>query len=152
MRDTKARRAIIEEIAKVYSHPTADEIYGMVRKRIPRVSLGTIYRNLEILSENGVILKLDLAGTQRRYDGTIKNHYHFRCLGCGQVTDLPVKPLDEVEELLPREMGYKIMWHRLEFHGLCPSCKSTQRDKAGEVDKIKVASVVSERKGKEKWI
>lgn len=151
IRDTKARRVMIEEIKKVYSHPTADDIYVMVKKRVPRVSLGTIYRNLELLSENGSILKLDSAGNQRRYDGNVKNHYHFRCLRCGQVLDIPVKPLEALEVLMPEELGFEIKGHRLEFQGLCPSCKSISERRHEAPGEAMVETLKPEGKEKAKW-
>jgi len=130
MRDTKPRRVILEELRKVTTHPTADEIYNMVREQLPRVSLGTVYRNLEIMSESGMILKLEMAGTQRRYDGTIANHYHVRCAMCGRVDDLPIKPLSGIEREVREVSAYEISGHRLEFKGLCPACKGRGKGKA----------------------
>jgi len=132
LRDTKARQVMVDEISKVCSHPTADEVYDLVRKRLPRISLGTIYRNLELLSEKGLIQKLDLAGTQRRYDGNTENHYHFRCLACGLVKDIMIHPFEEWEMGLPQDTGYEILGHRLEFFGICPSCKLEKKN--GPVD------------------
>ncbi len=132
LRDTKARRVMVDEICKSCSHPTADEVYDLVRKRLPRISLGTIYRNLELLSEKGLIQKLDLAGTQRRYDGNTENHYHLRCLACSLVKDIIIHPFKEWEIVLPQDPEYEILGHRLEFFGICPSCKLEKKN--GPVD------------------
>ncbi len=120
---TDQRRIILEELRKVNTHPTANDVYDMVRKRLPRISLGTVYRNLEILSEIGAIQKLELAGNQKRFDGTVENHYHVRCLGCGRVEDVPVGPLPALDKALKGVSDYKVFWHRLEFMGLCPRCQ-----------------------------
>jgi len=122
-RMTNQRRVIIEELRKVTSHPTADEVYQMVRRRLPRISLGTVYRNLEILSECGMIQKLEFGGTKKRFDGNTTNHYHIRCLRCGRVEDVSVAPLATLEDALRGASGYDIIGHRLEFIGLCPQCK-----------------------------
>ncbi len=127
LRSTTQRRVILEELAKLKTHPTANEIYEIVRKRLPRISLGTVYRNLEILSEQGVIRKLEMAGTQKRFDGTVENHYHVRCTLCGRVDDVPVAPLPEIERSIRGLIDYEILWHRLEFMGVCPRC----RDRGG---------------------
>ena len=124
LRVTEQRRIILEELKKVKSHHTANEIYDMVRKRLPKISLGTVYRNLEILSEAGMIQKLELAGTQKRFDGTVENHCHVRCLGCGRVEDISVDPIPAIDAALKSQSEYKILWHRLEFMGLCPLCQS----------------------------
>jgi len=123
LRQTDARRVILEEIKKVYTHPTADEVYEIVRKRIPKISLGTIYRNLEILSGKGHIQKLETGGTQKRFDGNTDNHYHLRCVECGRVTDLTTNPLKNIEKTLSKLANYEIIGYRLELIGVCPSCK-----------------------------
>ena len=84
LRMTTQRQVILEELRKLKSHPTAGELCQIVRQRLPRISLGTVYRNLEILSRSGVVLKLDVAGLEMRFDGTVDNHYHVRCLDCGR--------------------------------------------------------------------
>jgi Fe2+ or Zn2+ uptake regulation protein len=121
-RMTSQRKIILEELKKLKSHPGADEIYDAVRKRIPRVSLGTVYRNLEILSELGEIQKLELAGSMNRFDWDIKKHYHIRCMECGRVENAPVAPLNQIEDELYGATVFTIIGHRLEFVGLCPKC------------------------------
>ena len=120
---TKQRKVIVEELNKLKTHPTATTLYELVRKRLPRISLGTVYRNLDLLAEAGVIQKLETAGTQKRFDGTVENHYHVRCVQCGQVDDLPVPLLEDIEDALHGLSDYKILSHRLEFQGLCLSCQ-----------------------------
>lgn len=124
LRQTDARRIILEELKDLTSHPTADEVYDIVRKRIPRVSLGTIYRNLEILSENGQIQKLEGGGTQRRFDGNTGNHYHLRCLVCGRILDLPTQPLKEIEKAVFDLADYEIRHYKLDLIGVCPPCQT----------------------------
>lgn len=122
-RMTKQRQVILEELQKVCTHPTADELYGMVRDRLPRISLGTIYRNLEMLAASGLIQKLDTAGTQRRFDGNPEVHYHIRCAQCGKVEDVKVQTMALLEDALSAATDYEVWGHRLEFVGLCPQCK-----------------------------
>jgi Fur family ferric uptake transcriptional regulator len=123
LRMTAQRRIILEELRNVLTHPTAGEIYEIVRKRLPRISLGTVYRNLEILSEIGMIQKLEMAGTQKRFDGIVENHYHVRCIRCGRVDDVLADSIPMINEALAEASDYEILWHRLEFVGLCPQCK-----------------------------
>jgi len=85
MRLTNQRRIILEELKSVTTHPTADEIYGMVRQKMPRISLGTVYRNLEVLSSLGLVRKLENAAGQKRFDGDVSPHHHIRCEVCGKV-------------------------------------------------------------------
>jgi Fur family ferric uptake transcriptional regulator len=121
-RMTRQREVILEEIRRAKVHPSADEVYEMVRKRLPRISLGTVYRNLEILSELGEIQKLELGGDIKRFDWDPKKHYHVRCLQCGRVDNAPIAPLREIEDELYGATVYTIIGHRLEFEGLCPRC------------------------------
>ena len=91
MRASRQRDVVLEDLRSVTSHPTADEVYEMSRRRIPTISLGTVYRNLEALAEKGVIRRLSLAGAKRRYDGDISRHYHSRCPICERIFDLPAE-------------------------------------------------------------
>lgn len=117
------------------THPTADQVYEMVRRRLPRVSLATVYRNLETLSDCGIIQKLEMSGTQRRYDGNPATHYHTRCLVCGRVADISVEPCRLLEVPCIDSNGFHIRGHRLEFIGVCRDCReaegSTDRTEAG---------------------
>ena len=122
MRMTPQRRVILEELRKVNDHPAADEIYQRVRKRLPKISLGTVYRNLEVLCELGEIQRLELSGSTKRYDGVPNKHYHIRCIGCGRVDDAPIAPLNQLEDDLYGTTVYEIIGHNLEFTGLCPQC------------------------------
>ena len=122
LRMTKQRKVILDELRKVSSHPSADEIYEMVRKRLPRISLGTVYRNLEVLTDMGEIQTLELAGTLRRYDGNPEPHYHVRCIRCDLIEDSPIVLIPDLEKNLISPAGFKILGHRLEFLGLCEKC------------------------------
>ena len=122
---TRQRKVILEELKKVYTHPGADEIYEMVRKRLPRISLGTVYRNLEILSELGEIQKLELGGTLKRFDAETKLHYHVRCIRCERLDDAHIQPLKEIETDFQNMSDYKITGHMLIFNGICPDCQAS---------------------------
>jgi Fur family ferric uptake transcriptional regulator len=132
LRMTRQRRIILEELQKSCCHPAASELYELVRRRLPRISLGTVYRNLEMLCRCGLARKLELGGGQKRFDGVIENHYHVRCVQCGQIADAHLKPLAKLEAAAGSSSGYEIITHQLEFVGLCPRCrrtgKRTQKD------------------------
>ena len=128
-RTTKQRQVILEEIKKVDSHPTADEVHALVRKKLPKISLGTIYRNLEFLAGQNQILRLDWAGSQRRYDGNTADHFHLRCVQCGQVKDLLIDLPQEMEKKVALETDYELLGCRLEFVGLCPRLQDQETKK-----------------------
>jgi len=122
-RVTRQRTIILEELRKVVSHPTADEIYAMVRQRLPRISLGTVYRNLDLLAEQGEILKIESTGNSKRFDGATRLHHHVRCQKCGRMADIMhAVPIPDTRHImLP---GFTITGARLEFDGLCDACAS----------------------------
>jgi len=104
-------------------HPTADWIYDEVRKTIPNLSKGTVYRNLKILQEAGEISELNLSGTVSRFEGRQKKHYHFRCGKCGRVFDLDEPVNNELDERVAKRNGFRVLYHQLEFRGLCEDCQ-----------------------------
>ena len=126
---TQQRRAILDALSKLASHPTADELYRIVRRRLPRISLGTVYRNLDILTRRGIIGRLPTASAQGRFDGDTRDHYHVRCVDCSQVADVPVEPQARLEAAVRGNSEYEIIGHQLEFVGRCPACRRKQRRK-----------------------
>ena len=121
-RMTSQRRTILEELQAAPSHPTADEVYQRVRRRLPRISLGTVYRNLETLAARGLIRKLDVPGGQRRFDCNPEFHYHVRCTKCGAVKDVSLKIPISMDGLLEDAGGYELSGVTVEFLGVCPRC------------------------------
>lgn len=121
-RMTKQRAVILEALRSVTTHPTADEIYGMVRKKLPRISLGTVYRNLELLTSMGEITRLDKAGAQKHFDGNPMPHMHVRCKICGRIGDacgtVPVPSTQHVSA-----PGFTIQYTEIEFIGVCADCE-----------------------------
>jgi len=124
-RSSKQRRVILETLQGVTSHPTADELFAMVREKLPQVSLGTVYRNLEMLSETGQIQKLELAGVQRHYDGEASPHLHIRCAECDRVADVHDVDGPNLDSVFPKTTGngFHVTGYRLELSGLCPHCR-----------------------------
>ncbi len=124
--NTNQRRVIVEELKKLSCHPTADELYEIVKQRLPKISLGTVYRNLEQLSAAGLVWKLDLSGSQNRFDGNVKKHFHKRCHKCGSVEDIDYNVFADADNYLSSACkGNGIEDYTLEFRGLCGCCKSS---------------------------
>ena len=127
MRLTTQRQIILEELSKVKTHPTASELYDMVRKRLPRIGLGTVYRNLELMAENGMVLKLEVGGTQKRFDATTHTHYHIRCSDCGKVDDIDTPVMDDLVREAANATAYEVLGHHIEFSGRCMACQKKSR-------------------------
>jgi Fur family ferric uptake transcriptional regulator len=123
-RNTLQRQVILEELRKLTTHPTAAVLYDIVRSRLPKISLGTVYRNLEMLSRLGVIQKIEFGAGEARFDGFVELHDHLRCIRCGRVDDAPLPPL-ALREVTGNDLGgYRIVDHRLEYLGFCPGCQA----------------------------
>jgi Fur family ferric uptake transcriptional regulator len=123
---THQRQVILDTVKSSKGHPTADEIYEKVRKILPRVSMGTVYRNLDILSATGHIRKLEPDHPQMHFDCETADHYHLICERCGAIEDIPAgnsdNPLEKLESALGNLTKYGIFGHKLEFFGLCQKC------------------------------
>ncbi len=118
---TVQRSVILDELRKLDTHPTADELYHVVRKRLPRISLGTVYRNLEHLAQNSTILKLNIGDNIKRFDGCCHKHYHATCLNCGRIFDIAAQRVPNLELELP---GFIVTETNLSFEGYCAGCAS----------------------------
>lgn len=129
LRMTRQRQVILEELRATDQHPSADDLFSRVKRKLPRISLGTVYRNLEILTELGEIQTIALAGSLKRFDGMSHNHYHLRCLHCDRLVDAPIEVVDSLERALQAKTEFRILSHQLEFVGICPVCQTRQDEK-----------------------
>ena len=128
-RSTVQRCVILEELQKLEIHPTAGELYEIVRRRLPDISLGTVYRNLVLLSDSGIIQKLEFGGGEACFDGKPDKHYHVQCIICGRVDDLRDLP-GKMSIKLPVETDeFRITAHRVVFYGTCKNCQKNGESK-----------------------
>lgn len=128
--NTRQRKAIIEAVDVENHHPTADQIYDDVKKKLPKISLGTIYRNLERMVKEEQIIALDFGNNPRRYETRERPHYHIYCTHCNKVEDLFLDTLSkDIENTgkLAESLGFSVTGHSLEFYGVCGECKSCNR-------------------------
>ena len=122
-RQTKQREAILRLLRSARSHYTADQIYDEVRRELPNISKGTIYRNLKILQQMGLVSELSLNGSLSRFEAKRENHYHFRCERCGKVFDLDEPVNLELNQRISKKTGFQVTHHQTEFQGLCRDCQ-----------------------------
>ncbi len=125
-RMTKQRRIIKEILCNSKEHPTAEAIYEEARKVLPDIGLGTVYRNLQVLVEEGSVLELTCDKRSSRYDGNIAPHAHFICEKCHQVYDLEMDMDRELIAAAQSRMDGKVNSCRVEFYGICRHCQGSQ--------------------------
>jgi len=128
---TRQRRIVLDTLASVDCHPTAAELYEMVREQLPGISQGTVYRNLRHLQELGYVLELDYGAGPAHFDATVTPHCHVRCRHCDRVADIDCERAPEPAAASP-VMGWRIDEERVEFIGLCPECRATQDDQTDQ--------------------
>jgi len=129
LRMTNQREMILRELVKSKEHLTADELYDIVKKMMPRISLATVYRNLEILSEAGIIGKLEISGRQKRFDFDPEDHDHIYCAVCHRVDNLNIERTGEQTNKMDAVEGYIVTGYRLEIVGICESCQKKEKAK-----------------------
>jgi Fur family ferric uptake transcriptional regulator len=129
LRWTPQRQAIVETLWASTDHPTAEQIFDMVRRLHPEMSRATVYNTMEALAAVGQVETLHTIDGVRRYDPNPVPHHHLRCRGCARVVDLPASELPRVPPLPERlTPGFEVYGYRIEFQGLCDSCRAAHGD------------------------
>jgi Fe2+ or Zn2+ uptake regulation protein len=127
-RETQQRKVVYETIKKTQVHPTADWIFERVREAMPKISLGTVYRNLGVLKQEGLVRELYGTDRRARYEANMIPHAHFVCSGCGEITD--VHGDTELDWRTMKDLvGCEVSEQRIEFVGYCPACVHRRRTK-----------------------
>ena len=122
-RNSRQRDTILEELRKVKTHPSATVLYNAVRKRIPNISLGTVYRNLDQMAKKGIINKLEMGDAEARFDCVTKKHYHIHCTKCGKVDDVYELSYENKEVEMKKIInGYQVSGYQMNILGICPAC------------------------------
>jgi Fe2+ or Zn2+ uptake regulation protein len=119
---TQPRRIILDTVRASDAHPSAAAVYRQVRRRLPRVSLATVYRNLRTLAAEGLLAeRADLGGM--RFDGNIAPHDHFTCVACGRIYDVPPLGASRARARVAARTGFEVLTQRIEFYGRCGACR-----------------------------
>ena len=123
---SRQREVIKEYLMSTKEHPTADTVYMHIREQNPNISLGTVYRNLNLLTELGEIKKITCGDGCDRFDATTEQHYHVICNKCKRVFDLDMEPIKDIDQTAEKVFDGKIEGHSIIFNGLCEKCKEEQ--------------------------
>jgi Fur family ferric uptake transcriptional regulator/Fur family peroxide stress response transcriptional regulator len=125
-RNTIQRSLVLEAVREMQCHATTDEIYDAIKKKHPNISRGTVYRNLNLLSDVGDIHKIEMPSGADRFDHINREHYHARCLKCGKVFDVEMEFMADLEKSIRDTHGFEITGHDVIFKGTCSECKTLQ--------------------------
>lgn len=123
IRHSKKRERILNILQHTDTHPTAKWLYDKLKDEFSDLSMGTVYRNLTILVEQGLVKKIDFGSTFDRFEARIQPHYHFICENCNKVIDLDVPVDNSLNSRIADKTGYTPTRHRIEFFGVCNTCK-----------------------------
>ncbi|MBS3756906.1 MAG: transcriptional repressor [Desulfobacterales bacterium] len=132
MRQTRQRQLILEHLKRTANHPSATEIYDLVRQDLPSISLATVYRNLESLCSLGLAKKVETFGGQKRFDAIVADHMHAICTKCGKVRDIETEPEFKPEKLRSIDSDFEITGVRIDLLGICPECMRLQNQNKEE--------------------
>lgn len=127
VRITPQRHAILEFLIDSMSHPTADDIYKALEGKFPNMSVATVYNNLRVFKEVGLVNELTYGDSSSRFDYVTTDHYHIICENCGDIRDFHYPGLDEIESVAESVTGFKVGNHRMEVYGLCPDCQKASK-------------------------
>ena len=122
-RKSKHRDRILELLRSTDSHPTADVVYEQLKKEFPQLSLGTVYRNLNILLDMGLVKKIHFGSTFDRYEANTVQHYHLICETCEKIVDFKMPIYNDLNTQATKLTGFTVHHHKLEFFGVCEECK-----------------------------
>ena len=121
-RSTTQRSLVLETVKELHRHVTADEVYETIVKKYPSISRGTVYRNLNLLSDIGQIRKVEMTNGADRFDHICQEHYHARCVKCGRVFDVEMECIADLEKNIKDTHGFEITGHDVIFKGICLEC------------------------------
>jgi Fur family peroxide stress response transcriptional regulator len=127
IRMTPQRHAILHYLLSNLLHPTADSIYKALVDTFPNISVATVYNNLRLFREAGLVKELTYGDASSRFDANMEEHYHVLCRNCGRITDLDHPTLVQVERAAAQTTGYRVDSHRLELYGVCPTCQQQKQ-------------------------
>ena len=123
---SKQRTRMLDLLRSTENHPTADWLYEKLKNEFPRLSLGTVYRNLSILIEQGMARRIHFGSTFDRFEANIKPHYHLICESCGKILDFEMPIYENLNLKVKQLTNFTIHHHKLDFYGICEACKTRE--------------------------
>ena len=124
---TNQKRAILEYLRGTSSHPDAYEVFARIRKKLPQVSLATIYRNLDTMAEKGLIKEIRFKHDRTNYDGILERHHHLQCVMCERVINVPDDILLDFEKITGNGIVALVEDYRVMLRGVCTKCHEKKK-------------------------
>lgn len=128
LRRSRQRERLLDILRGTTTHPTAGWLYDMLKPEFPNLSLGTVYRNLAVLIEKGLVKKIDSGSTFDRFEAKTTPHYHLICRECGTIIDFEKRIFPEIETIISNEADFSVEGHRIDFFGTCSECRARNRN------------------------
>ncbi len=122
-RNTIQKELILNAVVKLHRHVTADEVYEYIKADYPTIGKGTVYRNLGILANEKKILRVEIPGGADRFDFTLKKHYHVQCVMCGEVSDVDMDEIKDMDSFIHHKHGMRFLDYDILFKGICMGCQ-----------------------------
>lgn len=122
-RTTIQKELVLDAVNHLHNHATADEVYEMIHSTYPRISKGTVYRNLNCLVEEGKIRKLEIPDGPDRFDHICTPHYHIHCCKCGRAFDVDMDVVSGLMDRVKDKHGFDFLDYDIIFKGICPDCR-----------------------------
>lgn len=127
-RNTIQKELVLKTVYELKRHLTADEVYEFIQKEHPTIGKGTVYRNLTILVQEGAVRKVEIPDGPDRFDFTLENHYHVRCVQCGNVYDVDMDEITDLKDKLHDTHGMKFLSYDIFFKGICQACREKGKE------------------------
>lgn len=131
------RRLVQQIIETSTNHPTAHSVFEKARRKMPSISLGTVYRNLQLLAKEGAVVESKIGKKPARYESHKRRHYHVCCVECGSLEDLPFPYQTRLDRQVERMVQYRLREHRMEFYGICPRCQARPGGRKRATDRLR---------------
>ena len=128
MRYSYQRQRILDYVSDSHAHPSAAAVYDALRESMPRLSLGTVYRNLNLLSQMGQIRRLEIPGCADRFDHITYSHCHAQCRICRRIFDVDMEFVTGLEKGIKNTQGFEFSGYDILFYGTCPDCRMEQAE------------------------
>lgn len=124
-RQSRQRERILQVLRQTDAHPSVDWLYERLKKEFPKLSLGTVYRNLSVLIDQGLVRKIHFGSTFDRFEANPARHYHLICDRCGRIEDIEIPIYDDINRKAEARTDFKIDRHMIEFYGICSECRES---------------------------